>query len=248
MLYGIKDSANLSVISNKSGKPVLYADYCNKTDIEFSSTPTYATRKGVKSISWDGAREGKMTTEMQVFDLKWVALLMGTEFTKGTFTINRHEVLDVKSAKATLKESPKAGSLMVFKANADGTEQLDEQLVGTPATQVNTYSIADKVITLNGTTFATDGKIIVYYLVDSGATGESFTVTATDFPQGYQIVGDTQIRDASNVDHLVQFYIGNCKPQSNISLSMNSDDVTTLSITWDILADGNGDMFTWKNL
>lgn len=246
-MFGIKDSANLTVISNATSKVVLYADYCNKTDISFTANTVYAMKKGVKAIGWDNQREGSLTTEFQVFDLKWLGLLMGSEFTTGVTPLNKREVVSVASASATLAAAPKSGSLTIFKLDTDGITQLVEQTVGTPATTPNTYSISGTTVTLNATTWATDGKIVAYYLVDSAATASVFKVTATDFPSGYTIIGDTKIKSDLNVEKMVQFRMNNVKPKSNMTLSMNSDDVTTLTIEWDIFADTSNDMFTFKN-
>lgn len=247
-MYGIKDSANLTVISNSTNKVVIYADYCNKTDVAFTAETTYALKKGVKAIGWDQNREGTFSTEFQVFDLKWIGLLMGSSFTTGITSLNKREVLSVTSAAATLSAAPKAGSLTIFKLDADGITQLKEQTVGTPATTPDTYSVTGTAVVLSSTTFATDGKIVAYYLVDSAATSQSFSVTATDFPIGYTIIGDTKIKSDSNVEQMVQFRMNNVKPKSNMTLSMNSSDVTTLSIEWDIFADTSGNMFTFKTL
>lgn len=244
-LYGIKDAANLTVKSNTTNKVVLYADYCNKTDINFTSDPVYAMKKGVKAIGWDTARDGTMTTEMQVFDLAWVAMLMGSEMTTGAIELNKREVLTVSSATATLTDTPKAGSLSVFKLDSDGITQLTEQTAGTPASQQNTYSISTKTLTFNATTFATDGKVVCYYLLDSAATARSFVVKSNTFPSGYSVVGNTTIRSDSNVDKVIEFRMGNIKPRSNMSLTFSSDDVTTLSIEWDIFADSDNEMFTF---
>lgn len=248
MLYGIKDASNLTIIPNRTNKPILYADYCNKTDINFSADTVYAMKKGVKAIGWDKNREGTMVTEMQVYDLKWIGLLMGSEFTTGVTSVNKREIVKVTSASAILSETPKAGSLTLFKLDNDGITQLDEQVVGIPSSAPNTYSITGKNITLNATTFAADGKVVAYYLLDSTEKASTFTVTSTDFPEGYTIIGDTTIRNSNNVDTMVQFRMNNCKPKSAMQLSMNAEDVTTLSVEWDIFADNNNEMFTFKTL
>jgi hypothetical protein len=244
-LYGIKDAANLTIKSNTTNKVVLYTDYCNSTNIEFTSDPVYAMKKGVKAIGWDTNRDGSMTTEMQVFDLAWVAMLMGSEMTTGVAEISKREVLTVTSASATLAAAPKAGSLSIFKLDTDGITQLTEQTVGTPASQPNTYSISTATLTFNSTTWASDGKVVAYYLLDSAATARTFTVKSNTFPSGYSVVGNTTIRSDSNVDKVIEFRMGNVKPRSNMSLTFSSDDVTTLSIEWDIFADSDNDMFTF---
>lgn len=244
-LYGIKDAANLTIKSNTTNKVVLYTDYCNDTSIDFTSDTVYAMKKGVKVIGWDANREASLKTSMQVFDLAWVAMLMGSEMATGVTELNKREVLTVTSASATLTDTPKSGSLSIFKLDSDGITQLTEQTVGTPASQINTYSIATRTLTFNATTWATDGKIVAYYLLDSAATARSFTVKSNTFPSGYSIIGNTTIRSDSNVDKVIEFQLPNVKPKSNMSLTFSSDDVTTLEIEWDIFANTDNEMFTF---
>lgn len=247
-LYGIKDAANLTVRSNTTGKVVLYTDYCNDTSIDFTSDIVYAMKKGVKVIGWDSNREGTMRTSMQIFDLAWVAMLMGSEMATGSVEINKREILSVTSAAAVLSETPKAGSLVIFKLDTDGITHLTEQTVGTPASQPNTYSISGKNLTFNSTTWATDGKVVAYYLLDSAPTARSFTVKSNTFPAGYNIVGNTTIRSDSGVDKMIEFRLPNVKPKSNMSLTFSADDVTTLEIEWDIFANTGNEMFTFIEL
>lgn len=248
-LYGIHDSSNLVLVSNKTKKQVLFSNYCNKTNIKFTSSDDYAMKKGVKAIGWSKNREGTYDVEMQVFDLKWISILMGSEFKTGVISINKRAVLPVTSGSATLPETPKTGSLAVFKtSDATGMEQLDEQKVGA-TTATNNYSISGNTLTFNTTTtFADDGYIVVYYLVDSDDTAQTFTIKADEFPTGYTCWADTTIKGEDNVEKQVQYQMCNIKPQSNMEISFDSDAVTTLTCTFDIFADANNDMFTFKFL
>lgn len=250
MLYGIKDASNLTVISNATSKPILYADYCNTTDISFTSETVYAMVKGVKKIGWDKNREGSFKTSMQVFDLKWISLLMGSDFVTGVTTLNKKEVLSVTGGAATLSATPKAGSLIIYKLDtADNLTHLTEQTVGTPASTADKYSIAGNVnLTFNTTTTFPDntGKIVAYYLVDSASTAQTFSVKVDKYPSGYSIIGDTTIKSELNVEQIVQFKLGNVKPKSNMTLSFNSDSPSTLDIEWDIFPDANGNMMDFK--
>ena len=65
MLNAIKDASNLTVISNATKKPVLFADYCNSTDISFKADTVYAMNKGVKAVRWDKSKEGTFKTEIK---------------------------------------------------------------------------------------------------------------------------------------------------------------------------------------
>jgi len=60
MLQGIRDSANLQIISNAINKPLLYIDYAKTSTIDFTSEQIYAYNKSVKAIRWDKNREGKL--------------------------------------------------------------------------------------------------------------------------------------------------------------------------------------------
>lgn len=250
MLYGLKDCANMTVKSKKDNKIKLYVDYAKTSTIEFSSDSVYANRKNVKAVRWDNNREGTFTTTMEIFNMDVIAMLFGADIISGKVPFMKREVCQVKGGKATLTtaDTIKTGTLAVYKLDvSDMKSNLEEQKVGTPATSENTYSIDGKTITLNTTTFAdNDGYVACYYMVETDA--KSFTVDDVSFPGGYEIYGDTNLRNTEQNDEFVQFHLTNVKPQSNVTLTMDVDNVCSLEITWDILSDKNGDMMTWSKV
>lgn len=250
MLYGLKDCANMTVKSKKDGKIKLYVDYAKTSTIEFTSDSVYANRKNVKAVRWDKNREGTFTTTMEIFNMDVIAMLFGADIIAGKVPFMKREVCQVKGGKATLTTSDtiKTGTLAIYKLDtSDMKSNLDEQKVGTPATSENTYSIDGKTITLNTTTFTdNDGYVACYYMVETDA--KSFTVDDVSFPGGYEIYGDTNLRNTEQNDEFVQFHLTNVKPQSNVTLTMDVDNVCSLEITWDILSDKNGDMMTWSKV
>jgi len=241
MLYGIKDAANIQVISNATGKPVLYCDYAKTSSIDFTSDSVYAMNKSTKAIRWDKNREGTFKTEMEIFETKWLSILFGTTMNTGIMPIAKREVLDVEAGGtgASLAASPKVGSLAIFKLDVDGISHDAEQTVGTP-TAPDVYSITDLDLTFNATTFAAAGKVAVYYMLDSSVT--SFTVDNVSFPDGYKIYADSAIRGTDQVDKFVQYQLLNLKPKSNVSLTMDADNVAKLSVEWDVMSDSAGNM------
>ena len=126
---------------------------------------------------------------------------------------------------------------------------MTEQLVGV-ATTADKYSIAGQTITLNTTTTFMDnaGFIVCYYLSDSLATAQTLSVKVNDFPANFSIYGDTMIRSTDGNDSVIQFNIPNCKPKLSLDLSFSADNVTKLSVEWDMFADANGNMFTFTIL
>lgn len=250
MLYGLKDCANLTVKSKETNKIKLYADYAKTSTIEFTSESVYAYNKTTKAVRWDKNREGTFKTTMEIFNMDIIAMLFGSELEEKQIPFMKREVCQVKDGKATLttQDTIKTGTLAVYKLDSsDMKTNLKEQVVGTPASAENTYSIADKVITLNTTTFPDDtGYVACYYMVDTKA--QTFTVDNVSFPGGYEIYGDTALRNTDQVDEFVQFELMNVKPQSNVTLTMDVDNVCSLEVTWDILADKSGDMMRWSKI
>ena len=250
MLYRLKDCANLTVKSKKTGGIKLYADYAKTSTIEFTSDSVYAYNKSTKAVRWDNNREGTFNTTMEIFNMDIIAMLFGSELEEKQIPFMKREVVPVKGAKATLTttETIKTGTLAVYKLDtSDMKTNLKEQKVGTPTSTEDTYSIAEKVITLNATTFPDDtGYIACYYMVDTKA--QTFKVDNVSFPDGYEIYGDTALRNTEQTDEFVQFHLTNVKPQSNVTLTMDVDNVCSLDITWDILSDKNGDMMRWSKV
>lgn len=250
MLYGLKDCANLTVKDKKKNAITLYSDYAKTSTIEFTSENVYAYKKNTKAVRWDKNREGNFKTTMEIFNMDIIAMLFGSELETKQVPFMKREVLPVVGGKATLKTEStiKVGSLAVYKVDpTDKKTNIKEQKVGTPTTGENTYSIADKVITLNATTFPDDtGFIACYYMVDANA--QTFTVDDVSFPGGYEIYGDTALRNTDQIDEFVQFKLVNVKPQSNVTLTMDADNVCSLEVTWDILSDSEGKMMTWSKI
>jgi len=180
---------------------------------------------------------------MEIYEKKVIALLFGTAITSKTMSVAKREVLSVAAGGtgAELSATPKSGSLSVFILDADLHTHGVEQTVGTPATTENKYSIANNTeLTFNATTFASAGKVVAYYLLDG--THNSFTVDNVSFPGGYTIYADAALRGTNQVDTYVQYQLPNVKPKSNVSITMDADNVTTLSIEWDIFPDSAGNM------
>lgn len=256
-LFGIKDSSNITLINNATAKQVLYSNYANKFEVTFSSSPVYALKKGVKSISWDGQREGQIKTSMQVFDLNWIALLMGSEFRSATTSdkIASRKVVEVSNATGTFTGNIIAGSLTVFKLDTDKVTHTSEYAVTTESTaSAGKYKIASTTVgdvTTNTLTFATgeSGNFVVYYLEAAKTTNKKFTVKIDEYPSGYSLYGDTECKaDGTGVVQMLQLYFPNIKPQSNMTLSFDSENAATLDITFDILNGTDDSMMDFTTL
>lgn len=257
-LFGIKDSGNITLVNNTTKKQVLYANYANKFDVSFSSSPVYALKKGVKSISWDGQREGQIQASMQVFDLQWIALLMGSEFntaSAGDRIANRKKVT-VTDAEGTFAGNIVPGSLTVFKLDSDGVTHIAEYTAATEASvgekQYKVESSGTGDAATNTISFASGeaGDFVVYFLEAADtASSKTFSVKIGEYPASYSMYVDTECKaDGTGVQQMLQLYFPNVKPQSNISLSFDSENCATLDITFDILNGTDDTMMTFTAL
>lgn len=241
-IYAIKDSANLTVKSKATGKPVLFADYAVSSTNEWNADRIYAMSKSTRAVAFDFAKQSTLTVNMEIFDLKWLAMLSGQDFVTGATSVFKREVLTVGVGNTiTIASTPLNGSLTVFKLDTDNITHLAEQTLGTPGTTPNTYSIASMTITLNATTAPVGSKFVVYYAYTSGATSQKLTFSSVKFPENYSIISDTLIRDLDGVDKYCQVTYLNCKPQPNFTLTLSASDITTLEISFDILKDSSSD-------
>ena len=189
--YAIADAANLRLKEKSTGNIVLSTPYANTTTAEFSSEQVYANAKGSRAVRFDYNKQGKLTCEFEVFDLKWISILLGGAWSTGVVDIAQKDVLSASATNTiTLTGTPNASSLAIFKLQADNIGHDAEQTVGTPGTTPNTYSISGTTVTLNATTAPEGTKFVCYYLKDSAATAETLNIKTTEFPISYEIIGE----------------------------------------------------------
>lgn len=235
MNYAIKDAADVTLFRKQEGGtkvPVLFTDYANSTSLEFSSDRVYATAKGANKVVFDSNKSGTFSLELQVFDTKWLSILLGAVEDESVKEYAKREVLTVAGGKVTLSETPKAGSIAMFTVETD---------LRSHKAEITDTAVTGADVTINAG--ATDGdKVVVYYLADTAAAVKSFKVTDSNYPEAYVIHGDAMLKNELGTEEFVQLRIPNCRPQGNFNISFSSSDIATLTATFDILADENGDM------
>jgi len=246
-LYGIKDCANLTLFDKSTGAPALFSDYANVSTNEWTAERVYANSKGTRSIAWDYDRQGTLAVEMEVFDLKWLALVAGSELVEGEASIAKREVVKVDaSKKATLTGSPVLDSIQVVKVGVDEIEHL-----GAPLTEVETAPVATQfTVTGNEITFATDalaGEAYAVYFLTLDSQAKTIQISSDKFPKSFEIVADALIRERdTSIDSFVQIHYGNAKPHSNFTVTMSATEPTNLQVTFDLFLDKDKNLATYK--
>lgn len=234
MAFALKDACNVLITSRSTNKPFLYADYLNSCSLSVSSEPVFARAKGINKITFNGAKTGTFTMETEIFEIKYLALILGGEVSKeaGKFakryvgTVNGEGVI-------TLPEEPVEGSISTFVLGRDGKEHVKEVEVSP--------SIEGSTLTYGFGAPEEGQSIAVYYLVE---VPEATKIKVNDAIQSeaFKIEGITAIRNEFNEDELFQLRIFNAKPQTNAELTMSAENVSSFSATFDLMVDENNEM------
>lgn len=202
--YGMRDAANLTFVNKKTGNIDLFLDYANATSTEWTSDRVYATKKGTNAIAWDTGRVGTLTIDSELFDLSYLAMILGSDITKGTNQVIKRKVYDVEESRGVkVSGNVDLESVSVVKVAEDGVEHeglplqsTTSQLLQLPSIVKNVVASAnDKTakITFDGSERASsyeirrDGEIVgtvtAKTFTDTGltpATAYEYTVTAVN--------------------------------------------------------------------
>lgn len=237
MIYGLRDAANITLKGKADGKIFLHSNYANASTNEWSSDQVEAMAKGVRAIIWNTNKQSTFTTEMETFELKWLALMAGSDWVTGATEILRREVHTADATgKITLKATPVTNSISVFELDTDRLTQIKE--VASPT-----------VTTKDVTAITMKDKLVVAYYMESVPTGKTLTFSFDKYPANFEIFADVMITPKSGGSaEFVQIHYPNAKPQANFTLSMDATAPTNLSVTFDLLPDEKGNMAYYKQI
>ncbi|QOV08242.1 tail tube protein [Bacillus phage Kirov] len=234
--YGMKEVANVIFFDVATNKPVLFFDTLKVSTIENESDSAEATggQGNGRLLSWDFGRKATLTMQDALLSDLSLSLLAGTTVkTTDIKAVGREVLTAVDNAssgvKVTLKDEPiNMTTVAVYK--------VDKGVMGAEVTGVTQDT--DKKVLKIATGVTAGEQVMVFY---------EYTVTATDasqvtfkgsaFPATYKVVGDTIVRGEDGVDRKMQFVIPKAKLQSNFSLTMDAENVSTFDFTLDILVE-----------
>lgn len=187
--YAMKDASNLTFVNKRTGKIDLFLDYANATSSEWSSERVFATKKGTNAVAWDLNRTGTMTVDSEMFDLKYLALILGSEVEQGTNGVMKRAVYQVDGErKAPLAGAVDPSSISVVKLGRDLTEHVGDFLPSTMGAEgLLPAQIQNLSVAVNDTTALLNWDIaeraVSYEVLRGGSvvgntTSNNFTDTA----------------------------------------------------------------------
>jgi hypothetical protein len=228
--YGLKEVANVIFFDIATNKPVIFFDTLKVSTIANDSQSAEATggQGNNRLMSWDYGRTATLTLQDALLSDTSLAMLAGSQVNNSNVTVVGRETLvatGTTTVKVTLKETPNANSVTVFKVSN-----------GILQDEVTTFTVASKDVTFDTGVVAGDSVMVFYeYTIATGATQVTFS--GNMFPATYRVVGDTVVRGQDGVDRKMQFVIAKAKLQSKFSLTMEPANVSTFDFTLDVLVD-----------
>lgn len=244
-LYGIKDSANLTFYSRKTGKPALYMDYANKFEISITADSVSATKKGTKAITWDLPKEGTITIETQMTSNELFAFVLKSQLETAVLSQFRNrEVFTVTEddQAVILKEEAKDNLAFV--------QILDEDFV-TSAGMLETATVAtatgETTVTLTGATVGQ--RVAIYYITEKEAESVFTIKDGTGLAEDYLLDAVTTTKEYVGGDETpVAVTVYKCTPQTNATFTFDATTPSTFTITLNMMIDENGKMLDIKPL
>ena len=241
--YAIADAGDIILTRNETGKVVLYSPYANSMNLSFTSSQIYAMANGSRAVRFDYGREATLACSFEVFDLKWLSILLSdgsVGWTEGANELVTRYTTTIVSGNNTLPDTP-IGAVQVFYLAEDNVGDDGEFELVASAPTVGQYAISGSDLTFN---VADEGsKISTYFVRATDATTKTLTIPASEFPTAYSIDAVTEMKAKYNgVPEDMNIKIRNAVPQSDFTINFSETEVTTLDVTFDIFADENDNL------
>lgn len=237
MAYGLKDSCNTIIYHRNTNKPFLFANYLNTATLTIEGESVFARAKGVSKIGFEGAKTGTFKMETEMFEFKYLALLLGGKVSKGTSKIAKRFNAKVGADKTiTVPGTPLEASISVFKVERDNKTHVSEVISAFTKTADGANT---KMVWTDG--IAEGDNIAIYYLVNADNVSK-ITVSDAMNNDSFRIYGITSMKDEFGEEKLFQFDLLNAKTQVNAELTLDSGAVTTFSATFDLMLDENNEL------
>ena len=228
-----REVMDLILLDYQDKTPFLNLDFANVTTTDLAATRVFAKggRGAPNRVGFDGERTGTLKIDTQITPMKLYAMLSGSEVVKTASWMKRV----VKTASnndstftITLDEEPAAGSVSVFEVGDDCGAKVE-------------CTVSGSTVTLTG---GAAKEYIVYYFVKKTAGVETVKFTSKSFPKAFIMHGTTPWKTEDDEIAMMHLVYYKAQPQANFSLAFSSTgDPTTLSITCDLLANEDGDIY-----
>lgn len=224
-----KEVADLIFLEYTSQKPYMNLDFANVTTTNLEASREYAVggQGAPNRIAFDHSRRGTLKIDTQIATMKLFSMLSGADLETSFKYAKRYELTAV-GGKLTVTDEIVTGTVNVF---AEGDD------CGTALT----VTVTGKEITLP--TDNSEGNFIVYAIVNVASGAKSVKFNSKTFPRAFTIYGVTPWKTED--DEIAEMHLTYYKavPQSTFELAFSNTGVISMSITCDLLADKDDNIY-----
>lgn len=225
--FANREVADLMFVEYSTKKPFMMFDLANTTgyDLDGDTVFAYGGQGHPKRVSFSGNRSGTFRVETQMQTMKLYQMITGADIKTDAQFLKREVLKAGEDNGLTLTAEPIADSVYVYDKDDDCGTAKDK------------LTISGKTVTGEGLT--KDSEYIVYYLTKM-AGAQRLNINTRSFPKAFTIYGETY--EKTEDDEVVPYKMIAYKavPQSSFSVDFSNDgDPTSLSITFDLLADSD---------
>lgn len=226
-----KEVADLIFLEYASQKPYLNLDFANVTTTNLEAQREFAAggQGAPNRIAFDYGRKGTLKIDTQIATMKLFSMLSGADITTSFKHAKRYE-LTASEGKLTIpaEDMVVAGTVNVFDENDDCGTALE-------------VTVTDNEITLP--TDVTTGNFVVYAIVNVETGAKSVKFNAKTFPKAFTIYGTTPWNTED--DEIAEMHLTYYKavPQSTFELAFSNSGIISMSITCDLLADKEDNIY-----
>ena len=229
--FANREVADLMLVDYSTKKLFLNVDWANVTSTSFEGDRVFATggQGAPNRVQFDGSRTGTLTIEAQVYPVKVFQMLSGNDLGTTANFLKREKVTAADTTKLGVSAEIASTAVQVFKADDD------------MGTEITTTGATGKEVTC---TVESGVEYIVYYYAKQAAA-QVVHLDSRHFPKAYRVEGSIPYK-TENDDIIEAHPIWyKAAPQAGFELSwQNTGDPVSLTMTFDVLADENGDMFS----
>ncbi len=229
--FANREVYNLILCDFNTQKPVLNIDWANATSNDITGEEVYAYGGWghPKRVTFYGEKGGTLTIETQMQSYQLYSVMTGAAIEKTAKFLEREILTASEAGTLTASSAPIEGSVNVFAQDDD---------CGTPLTGITSVDTA-----ISGEGIEEGETYIVYYMKEYTSGVTRISITDTTIPKAVTIYGETVSRTEDDQIVSQRLVAYKATPQQNASWSYsNSGDPTSLSITFDLLVNSDGQM------
>ena len=223
-------ASSVYLIDKLTKEVVCYFDYANDFQLSLSSENIFATGKGKNMISFNGEMTGTIEFSSEIFTEDLLKAKLGQDMIVANKDIMKREVLTVADEAVTITGTPVGDAITVYELHSGSTVE--------HKALIPEVALEGKDIVLAGLENGT--KVVVYYMEETTDV-KSVKLGLGKNKKSYEIRAKVLGKDVMGQDCFLELCLDNCSAELNVELSLDAKAPSSISTTFNLLANDEGD-------